>query len=256
MSRIFITGSAQGIGAESARQLIDMGHDVVLHGRNEERAAAALALLPDAVGAVAGDLASISGATSVAERANALGPFDAVIHNAGIGGGLRERTLTEDGLELIFHTNVVGPYVVTALMPVSPRMVYLTSGLEGQGVWRPDDLQWARREWDGMQAYSDSKLHDSMLAFELAARHPEAIVNSVDPGWIKTQLGGPNAWDEVADGAETQVWLVTSDEKAATASGRYVKRRESQEPNAVVRDVAARAELVEELHRITGLTLP
>ena len=120
-----------------------------------------------------------------------------VIHNAGVGGGVPERRLTDDGIELIFHTNVVGPYLLTALMPVASRMVYLTSGLEEQGVWRPDDLNWEAREWDGMQAYSDSKLHDSMLAFELAARHAESIINVVDPGWIKTQLGGPNAWDEV-----------------------------------------------------------
>jgi NAD(P)-dependent dehydrogenase (short-subunit alcohol dehydrogenase family) len=233
-----------------------MGHDVVLHGRNEARAAAALSQLPDAVGTVVGDLASLSGAREVAEAANALGPFDAVIHNAGIGGGVRERTLTGDGLELIFQTNVVGPYVVTALMPIAPRMVYLTSGLEAQGVWRPDDLQWAARPWDGMQAYSDSKLHDSMLAIELAARHPEAMVNVVDPGWIKTKLGGPNAWDEVEDGAETQVWLATSDDEAATASGRYVKRREVHEPNPAVRDASARAALVAELERLTGLTLP
>jgi len=256
MSRIFITGSAQGIGAECARQLIAMGNEVVLHGRNEARAAAALSQLPDSVGAVAGDLASLSGAREAAEAADALGPFDVVIHNAGLGGGARERTLTDDGLEKIFQTNVVGPFVVTALMSVARRMVYLTSGLESQGVWRPDDLQWESRPWDGMQAYSDSKLHDSMLAFELAARHPEAIINAVDPGWIKTQLGGPNAWDEVEDGAETQVWLATSDDEAATASGRYVKRREVHEPNPAVRDARSRAALVAELERLTGLSLP
>ena len=61
MSRIFITGSVQGIGAECARQLISMGHEVVLHGRSPERAAQALANLPDAVGAVSGDLTSLAG---------------------------------------------------------------------------------------------------------------------------------------------------------------------------------------------------
>jgi NAD(P)-dependent dehydrogenase (short-subunit alcohol dehydrogenase family) len=192
----------------------------------------------------------------VAEQATARGPFDVVIHNAGIGGGVAGRTQTEDGLELIFATNVVGPYVVTALMPISSRMIYLTSGLESQGVWRPDDLQWASRPWSGMQAYSDSKLHDAMLAFELAARHPNSSVNTVDPGWIKTRLGGPDAWDPVEDGAETQVWLATSDDEAAKRTGRYVKRREELEPNPAVRDAAARAALVAELERLTGLPLP
>lgn len=255
MSRIFITGSVQGIGAECARQLISMGHEVVLHGRSPERAAKALANLPDAVGAVSGDLTSLAGTAELAEAANAEGPFDVVIHNAGVGGGVPERRLTDDGIEFIFHTNVVGPYLLTALMPVASRMVYLTSGLEEQGVWRPDDLNWEAREWDGMQAYSDSKLHDSMLAFELAARHAESIINVVDPGWIKTQLGGPNAWDEVEDGAETQVWLATSDDPAATASGRYVKRREVLEPNPAVRDAASRAELIAALKSLTGVPL-
>jgi NAD(P)-dependent dehydrogenase (short-subunit alcohol dehydrogenase family) len=107
-----------------------------------------------------------------------------------------------------------------------------------------------------MKAYSDSKLHDLMLAFEVAARHPEAIVNAVDPGWIKTNMGGPQAPDPVELGAETQVWLATSDDPAATASGRYVKRREVQKPNPIGRDAAARAALVAELERLTGIALP
>jgi len=256
MSRIFITGSAQGIGAECARQLIAMGHEVIVHARDQERAVAALAANPGAAGCVTGELSSIASTEGLAAQANNHGPFDAVIHNAGVGGGAPVRAETGDGLERIFHVNVVGPYILTALMPIAPRMIYLTSGLESQGEWSPSDLQWTTREWDGMQAYSDSKLHDSMLAFELAARYPSSIINTVDPGWIKTQLGGPNAWDEVSDGAETQVWLATSDDPAATATGRYVKRRETHEPNPVVRDATARAALVAELERITGLTLP
>ena len=256
MARIFITGSSQGIGTECGRQLTALGHDVVLHGRDEARSAAALAAVPDAVAVVTGDLASLAGTSEVAAQANELGPFDAVIHNAGIGGGAPERTVTDDGLELIFQVNAVAPYVLTCLMPVSPRMVYLTSGLENQGRWHPDDLQWTHREWNGMQAYSDSKLHVSMLSFELAARHPEAAVNVVDPGWIQTRMGGLEAWDPVDLGAETQVWLVTSDAVPATASGRYLKRRGILEPNPAVLDERARGDLVAELERLTGLKLP
>ena len=255
MSRIFITGSAQGIGAESARQLIALGHEVVLHARNLDRVHHAFIANPDAVACFEGDLASIESTLHLAGALNAEPPFDVVIHNAGLGGG-GERHETVDGLERIFHTNVVGPYLLTALMPVSPRVVYLTSGLESAGRWTPADLQWREREWDGMQAYSDSKLHDSMLSFELAARHPESIVNVVDPGWIKTRMGGAGAWDEVEDGAETQVWLATSDDPLATASGRYVKRREEHAPNPLVHNREARAALIAELERLTGVPLP
>ena len=256
MSRIFITGSAQGIGAECARQLIALGHDVVLHARNDDRVPDAIVANPGAAACVVGDLASMESTLHLAGLANATGPFDIVIHNAGIGGGGDSRHETVDGMERIFHTNVVGPYLLTALMPVSPRMIYLTSGLESAGRWTPTDLQWRDREWDGMQAYSDSKLHDSMLSFEIAERHPESIVNVVDPGWIKTKLGGPDAWDPVEDGAETQVWLATSDDDLATASGRYVKRREVHKPNPVVNDKEARAQLIAELERLTGVPLP
>lgn len=256
MSRIFVTGSSQGIGAETARQLVSLGHEVVLHARTAERAQAATQAVPGAAATVVGALDSLASTAALAAAAEAHGPYDVIVHNAGIGGGADSRTETPDGLELIFHTNVVGPFQLTCLMALAPRMVYLTSGLEADGVWRPEDLQWTAREWHGMQAYSDSKLHDLMLATELAARHPEIVVNAVDPGWIKTRMGGPDAWDEVALGAETQVWLATSDEAAATASGRYVKRREELAANPVVGNADARAALVAALEGLTGLTFP
>lgn len=256
MSRIFITGSTRGIGAETAMQLIELGHEVVLHARDDSRADDARVALPGASGVVVGELDSIASTVALAAAANDLGPYDVVIHNAGIGSGDGKRSVTADGLERIFHVNVVAPYILTALMPVPSRAVYLTSGLEADGTWEPGDLQWESRAWDGMKAYSDSKLHDLMLAFEVAARRPGSIVNAVDPGWIKTEMGGPGAPDPVDLGAETPVWLATSDDAAATASGRYIKRREVQEPNPSGRDAAARAALVAELERLTGIVLP
>jgi NAD(P)-dependent dehydrogenase (short-subunit alcohol dehydrogenase family) len=256
MSRIFVTGSAQGIGAEDVRQLLVAGHEVVAHARSVSRAEAIRAAHPGVAGVAVGDLSDMASTRALADDANALGPYDAIVHNAGLGGGMAERRESVDGLELIFHTNVVGPYMLTCLMPLAPRMVYLTSGLEANGVFRPDDLQWTSRDWAGMQAYSDTKLHDSMLSFELAARHPEIVVNCVDPGWIQTNMGGPSAPDPVALGADTPVWLVTSDDPIARTSGQYVKRREVQIPNPETQDPKKRAALVAELERITGLSLP
>ena len=256
MARIFVTGSTKGIGAETARQLIAAGHRVVLHARNDKRAADAAREIAGSIGIAVGALDSLAATRQLAHDASEMGPYDVVIHNAGIGGETDGRTLTADGLEVIFHTNVVAPYLLTALMPVPRRLVYLTSGLEAKGTWEPKDLQWEDRAWNGMKAYSDSKLHDLMLAFELAARHPESSVNGVDPGWIKTSMGGSQAPDPVELGADTQVWLATSDDAVATASGRYVKRRKVQEPNRVVKNASARAALVAELERLTGVALP
>ena len=256
VNRIFITGSTRGIGAETARQLIDLGHEVVVHARNPAREREAKAQFPDAHGIVAGELDSLLATSALAAKADAFGPYDVIIHNAGIGGGVAERAQTADGFERIFHTNVIAPYMLTALMSLPRRMVFLTSGLEANGTWSPEDLQWTTRPWKGMKAYSDSKLHDLMLALEVAARYPQVISNAVDPGWIKTDMGGPNAPDPVALGAETQVWLATSEDADAKASGRYLKRRQVLDPNPVALDATARTNLVDELVRLSGVRLP
>ena len=85
MARIFVTGSSDGLGLLAARLLIEQGHEVVLHGRNDSRSRDALTAAPQAQGAVTGDFSTIAGAKTVAEKVNRLGRFDAVIHNAGIG---------------------------------------------------------------------------------------------------------------------------------------------------------------------------
>jgi len=140
-------------------------------------------------------------------------------------------------------------------MPRPRRLVYLTSGLEANGVADLDDLNFERKRWDGFQAYSDSKLHDVMLAFAVARLWPEVASNAVDPGWIKTKLGGRGATDELPEGAETQVWLATSDE-VATLTGRYLKRRKDLRANPAAYDVALQDRLLSACATMTGVELP
>ncbi len=104
MARIFITGSADGIGLMEARMLVSEGHEVVVHGRSRQRADEALAKVPGAVAAVAGDLACIAETKSLADRVNELGPFDAVIHNAGVYHEPR-LVRTVDHLPRVFAVN-------------------------------------------------------------------------------------------------------------------------------------------------------
>lgn len=255
MARIFVTGSSDGIGRETARQLIAAGHEVVLHARTVARAGDARRALPKAAGVVVGDLASLAQTRDLAHTAADSAPFDAVIHNAAVGGRGTDRTLTADGLERIFQVNTVAPYLLTALMPTPARMVYLTSGLQSVGRVRLDDLQWERRDWDGMQAYSDSKLYDLMLAFAVARLWPHVITNAVDPGWIRTRMGGPDAPDDLPDGAETQVWLASATEPAALQSGRYLNRRVELRPNPQALDVELQSEFLAALDAITGVQL-
>ena len=150
---------------------------------------------------------------------------------------------------------MLAPYVLTALMPRPRRIIYLTSGLESVGVADLADLQYERKPWNGMQAYSDSKLHDVALAFAVARRWPEVLSNAVDPGWIRTKLGGPNATDDLPEGAETQVWLATGDGDALV-TGRYFKRRQELRPNPSAHDVDYQEGLLAACAKLTGVTLP
>jgi NAD(P)-dependent dehydrogenase (short-subunit alcohol dehydrogenase family) len=254
MARIFVTGSADGIGRQTAADLIRAGHQVVLHARNDQRADVARHAVPDADAVVVGDLASLSETRGLAKAATDLGPYDAVIHNAGVGGA-DERSVTDDGFEQIFQINVLAPYLLTCLMPPPARLVYLTSGLQSQGQARLDDLQFEQRSWDGMQAYSDSKFWDVVLAFAVARHRPTTVSNAVDPGWIKTRMGGAGAQDELPLGAETQVWLATSEEPAATATGRYLYRRQDRRAHDSVYDVDLQERFLEAANQLTGARL-
>src|SRR5271170_919795 len=160
MSRIFITGSTDGLGLMAARLLIEQGHKVVLHARNHERVRDVEGELPESEATVVGDLSSIAQCRSIAEQVNRLGRFDAVIHNAGIGYQEPRRIETEDGLPHVFAVNTLAPYILTALIKRPKRLVYLSSGLHRNGDESLKDLGWKERPWRGLQAYSDTKLHD------------------------------------------------------------------------------------------------
>lgn len=255
MAAVLVTGSSDGIGRQTARDLVSGGHRVVLHARNDRRAEQARAAVPGAADVVVGDLSSIAGARAVAQAAVATGGYDAVIHNAGVGGA-DERTVTDDGFEHIFAVNVLAPYLLTCLISRPARLVYLTSGLESQGEAHLDDLQFERRPWNGMQAYSDSKFWDVVLAFAVARRWPRTLSNAVDPGWIRTRMGGPAATDDLPEGAETQVWLATSDDPAATVTGGYFKRRQGLRANPAAYDLELQDRFLETLSGIAGVTLP
>jgi NAD(P)-dependent dehydrogenase (short-subunit alcohol dehydrogenase family) len=171
MARIFITGSSTGLGLMAGQLLIEQGHQVVLHGRNRTRADQAMADAPGAQGAVVGDLSQISDTKSVAEQVNQLGRFDAVIHNAGVGYREGRPVETEQGIPHVFATNVLAPYILTALIERPDRLIYLSSGMHHDAAPNFDDLLWTKRPWQGAQAYAESKLYDVILAF---ARQPLA----------------------------------------------------------------------------------
>jgi NAD(P)-dependent dehydrogenase (short-subunit alcohol dehydrogenase family) len=239
----------------AGRLLAEQGHAVVLHARNEARAEAARAALPHAEAVLAGDLSTLAAMRDVAEQANARGRFDAVIHNVGIGYREPRRVETADGLSRLWAVNVLAPYVLTALMHRPDRLVYLSSGMHAGGDPSLDDLQWSGRRWNGSQAYSDTKLHDLLLAFGVARRWPDVLSNAVTPGWVPTRMGGAGAPDDLDQGATTQAWLAVSDDPAARVTGRYFYHQRRNEVNPAARDPELQDRLLEYCRDVSGAGL-
>jgi NAD(P)-dependent dehydrogenase (short-subunit alcohol dehydrogenase family) len=256
VAHVLVTGSTDGLGLMAARLLTADGHAVTLHARNDARAADARTAWADEAAVVVGDLSTIAGMRQVAEQANARCRYDAVIHNAGVGYRSPARTVTSDGLSLVFAVNVLAPYLLTALMVPPDRLVYLSSGMHRRGDPSLSDLQWTHKHWNGAQAYSDSKLLDVVLAFAVARRWGTVLSNAVEPGWVPTKMGGPDAPDDLDLAPVTQAWLAVSDEPAAQVSGRYFyhQRLRDSHPAADRHDV--QDGLLATCARLTGVEIP
>jgi NAD(P)-dependent dehydrogenase (short-subunit alcohol dehydrogenase family) len=255
MARVFITGSSDGLGLMAAQLLIEQGHGVVLHARNQQRGQEALSAAPGAETVVIGDLISIAQTRQVAEQVNGLGAFDAVIHNAGVGYRESRRIETEDGLPHVFAVNTLAPYILTALIKRPKRLVYLSSGLHKGGDASLKDLSWQQRPWQGQQAYSDTKFHDVLLAFAVARRWPDVFSNAVEPGWVATKMGGAGATDDLDQGHRTQVWLAVSDDPAAKVTGEYFYHMKRRTPNSATRDIERQEALIEACRGFSGVEL-
>jgi nucleoside-diphosphate-sugar epimerase len=134
MARIFITGSAGGLGRAVTQTLLGDGHEIIVHARTAERLTAVNDLVGRGASAVVGDLADLDRTRAVADEVNQLGRVDAVIHNAGVYSGPQ-----------IMPVNVVAPYLLTALIDRPHRLVYLSSGMHRGGRADVAGVDWSGR---------------------------------------------------------------------------------------------------------------
>ncbi|TYO65677.1 SDR family NAD(P)-dependent oxidoreductase [Bradyrhizobium hipponense] len=255
MAIVFITGSTDGLGRAAARSLLDAGHRVVLHARSADRAASLGELAPRAAGIVIGDLRSAEQTRSIADQVNAIGRMDAIIQNAGVYPE-GSRGSTPEVHAGVLAVNTLAPYILTALIDRPSRLIYLSSGLHRGGEGSLRDLDWTKRSWDPAKAYAESKLQVVALAFAVARRWPQVFSNAVDPGWVRTRMGGPGAPVDLDTGQRTQTWLAVSDEPAAKVSGRYWHHMRQEQPASEAADPEFQDQLIASLGALTGLALP
>jgi NAD(P)-dependent dehydrogenase (short-subunit alcohol dehydrogenase family) len=240
MARVFITGSADGLGQLAAKSLLDQRHQVVLHARNAARAQEAMRKLPGAENVLTGELSNMEETKALATQVNALGPFDAIIHNAGV---------YQVSNKLIVAVNTLAPYILTCLIQKPKRLIYLSSGMHLQGDPDPDKLV----NNIGRVSYSDSKLHVLMLSMAVARKWPEVYSNAVDPGWVPTKMGGPGAPDNLEKGFQTQVWLAVSDDDKAKVSGRYFHHRKETHYRPEAADAMLQEKFLSVCEQVTGV---
>jgi NAD(P)-dependent dehydrogenase (short-subunit alcohol dehydrogenase family)/catechol 2,3-dioxygenase-like lactoylglutathione lyase family enzyme len=191
---VVVTGASAGVGAAAARQLAGLGATVVPVGRSPEKTAAVARDL--GVEPLVADFARLGDVRRLAEEIRERCPrIDVLANNAG--GIFPRRVVTEDGHELTFQVNHLAPFLLTALLrdrlAATPGARVVTTSSVGNNAGRVDldDLDWERRRWSGLRAYTTSKLLNVLFTRELARRLEGTRVTATcfHPGNIRSDFG-------------------------------------------------------------------
>ncbi|HEY1557135.1 MAG TPA: SDR family NAD(P)-dependent oxidoreductase [Kofleriaceae bacterium] len=268
---VLVTGSTDGIGRATARELAARGLRVIVHGRSKPKVDAALAALRGEVpgGEVEGvafDLGTLAGVRRGAQAVLELAPeLHVLVNNAGIFA--TERVVTDDGIEASFAVNYLGPFLLTELLAprleasaaggVPSRVIDVASIAHTRGRIHLDDLTLANG-WTGYAAYAQSKLANVMHALSLAERRDpgKLVAYSLHPGVIATKLlrqgFGPVQGQGAEQGSRTSVRLAAG-ESVDEPSGTYFSEGTPVQPAVAARDASVRAELWDASLRLAKL---
>ena len=264
---VLVTGATDGLGREVARDLAGEGATVLLHGRDRDRVDATAGEIRETTGnehlhTYLADFSSLDEVRRLAEEVQGDHEhLHVLINNAGIGTG--ERTLSRDGHELRFAVNYLATYLLTRLLlpllreSAPARIVNVASA--GQTAIDFDDPM-LERGYDGMRAYSQSKLAQVMFTFDLAEElegtgvtvnclHPATLM---DTKMVREAFGRPRT--SVREGTDATVRLA-ADPDLEGVSGRYFEgqREAAAAPQAYDREArAALRRLSEELTGVAG----
>jgi NAD(P)-dependent dehydrogenase (short-subunit alcohol dehydrogenase family) len=221
---VLVTGATRGIGFAAAKQLAARGAIVAITSRDLQRAKNAARQIGGSTESIQLDItdgSSVRGAVDLLRQRH--GRLDVLANNSGVlldnSGSLT--SLKPETLRDTLETNLIGTFRVSLAMMTllerspDPRIINVSSGagqLDGEPqAWAP--------------AYSISKTALNMLTQQLAAAFPDVMVNSMCPGWCRTEMGGANAPLSADEGADTLVWLAL--DAPRSLRGSFVKQRKA-----------------------------
>jgi NAD(P)-dependent dehydrogenase (short-subunit alcohol dehydrogenase family) len=275
---ILITGATSGIGREAARELAQRGAEVVVGGRDEQKAQDTVSWIRretgnEAVDYLLADFASLQAVRGLAaEFAQRYGKLDVLVNNAG--AVFLGRQLSEDGYEMTLAVNHLAPFLLTnLLLPMCmgdgpARVVTVASDAHENATIDPDDLLFGQ-DYGVMKAYGRSKLANILFSYELARRIADTRItsNAMHPGFVSTGMGGNNlpGWAarllraatglvarDAAKGAETVVYLAAAPE-VADVSGKYFIDRKAVRSSPLTYDETLARRLWEVSAQMVGL---
>lgn len=240
-----VTGATDGIGKEIARGLSRLGATVAVVGRNREKCERAVQETSSASYFVA-DLSSQAEVRKLVEEfSSRYERLDNLVNNAGVF--LAEKRTTQDGIEYTLAVNHLAPFLMTNLLmdklkkSAPSRIITTSSSAHKAGQIDFDDIQFEKRPYSGISAYSQSKLANILFTRELARRlaGTQVTANCFHPGAVRTNLvqGGSYGimWKAAGaffisakKGADTAVYLASSHQMTSVSGGYFVKRKQEK----------------------------